>query len=175
MERKQWMEALGDKGPALAGMGFLLLCLYLTTGVSLPFWHAGQLHQQKAAEYAREKQQVEQFARSFDPAKARDQKIKAERLLQLPAPKDGMEAMHAVHSLAERAHVKVRSCRPLPMEKKKDHFPLELTLTGDYVQLLVFFRQWEQDMPLAWWENGHIEATQTGALTFRGTVCFMKT
>lgn len=42
MERKQWMENARDKVPAVTGLVFLLLCLWLTWAVALPFWQNGQ-------------------------------------------------------------------------------------------------------------------------------------
>lgn len=70
--------------------------------------------------------------------------------------------MGKISALAERTQVQVVACRPRETGKKQDHLPMELTLVGDYVQLLVFFRQWKEEMPLAYWETGHIEGKQKG-------------
>ncbi len=174
MERKQWREGVRDKVPAAAGLVFLLLCLWMTGVVTLPFWQNGQKAWDRAEEILRQRKNVETFAKEYDPERSR---IKQENVAQLatePMPKDGMEAMRIISALAARAQVQVVACRPKETGRNQDHLPMELTLVGDYVQLLVFFRQWKEEMPLAYWETGNIERDPEGPLTFHGTLCFMK-
>lgn len=174
MERKQWMENARDKVPAVTGLGFFLLCLWLTCTVALPFWQNGQKDWDRAADLLQQKKKIEAFAQQYDPEAARTKRENTVQIAAEPAPKDGMEAMGKISALAERTQVQVVACRPQEMGKKQDHLPMELTLVGDYVQLLVFFRQWKEEMPLAYWETGRIEREAEGPLTFHGTVCFMK-
>lgn len=174
MERKQWMENARDKVPAVTGLVFLLLCLWLTWAVALPFWQNGQKDWARAAGLLQQREKVEVFARQYDPGTARTKRKNTAQFTTEAAPKDGMEAMGKISALAERTQVQVVACRPRETGKKQDHLPMELTLVGDYVQLLVFFRQWKEEMPLAYWETGHIERETEGPLTFHGTVCFMR-
>lgn len=107
MERKQWMENARDKVPAVTGLGFFLLCLWLTCTVALPFWQNGQKDWDRAADLLQQKKKIEAFAQQYDPEAARTKRENTVQIAAEPAPKDGMEAMGKISALAERTQVQV--------------------------------------------------------------------
>ena len=79
-----------------------------------------------------------------------------------PRPREAW--LDELERTADRCQVQCLQLAPLTEKKQKgkDGEWLEVTLEGNYVQLLTFFRQWEQAHPGSWTENGTLEADGSG-------------
>lgn len=153
----------------LRGQGLWLGILLLDLGILLlgvhPLWRSVLARQEQAEQLEARVDQLQRFATHWDGEAVEEEKRKlAENARKLEQPRPREVWLEELEQTAERCQVQCFQL-VIPPGKKQEQGTaewLEVTLEGNYFQLLTFFRQWEQAHPGCWTENGTLEADGSG-------------
>lgn len=146
-------------------LGLLLLGLALLLLGVRPLWQSVLTKREQALQLEHRVERLRQFATHWDGEAVQEEKrllTANARKLEKPRPREAW--LDELERTADRCQVQCLQLAPLTEKKQKgkDGEWLEVTLEGNYVQLLTFFRQWEQAHPGSWTENGTLEADGSG-------------
>lgn len=162
-ERRALLERL-RRGQGL-WLGLLVLSLGLWLGGVRPLWQRALAQRDKARELADRTLQLQQFALHWEgEAVQEEERQLAENARRLEPPRPREAWLEELEKTA--GYCQVHCLQLLPQRagkagREQKEF-LEVTLEGNYFQLLTFFRQWEQHHPGCWTEGGTLEADASG-------------
>lgn len=158
-----WKERTG-KGQGL-WLGLLLLGLGLLLLGVRPLWQSALAQREQVLLLERRVDQLHQFALRWDGEAVQEEKrLLAANSRKLEAPRPREAWLEEVERIAGRCQVECLQLAPLADKSRKPATGewLEVTLEGNYFQLLTFFRQWEQAHPGCWTEGLTLEADASG-------------
>ncbi len=132
------------------GQGLWLGILLLGLGILLqgvrPLWHSALAQREQVLLLEHRAEQL------------------AENERKLESPRSREAWLEELERTAEQCQVQCLQLAPVSGKawKQEEKEYLEVTLEGNYFQLLTFFRQWEKRHPGCWTEGGTLEANGTG-------------
>lgn len=146
-----------------------LVCLVLALGIGLsgiyPLWQQVFAEKEQARQLEARVDRLQQFAFHWKGETVQEEKKQlAEDARRLGKKRAREEWLEELERNANICQVKCLQLIPR-LEGKKGKLQrefLEVTLEGDYFQLLTFFRQWEQCQPGCWTENLVLESDGIG-------------
>lgn len=151
------------------GQGFWLGILLLGLGILLqgvrPLWHSALAQREQVLLLERRVKRLQQFAAHWNGDVVQEEKRQlAENDRKLESPRSWEAWLEELERTAEQCQVQCLQLAPVTgkARKQEEKEYLEVTLEGNYFQLLTFFRQWEKRHPGCWTEDGTLEANGTG-------------
>lgn len=162
-------ESSRETGSHLRRQGLWLACLALALGIGLrgayPLWQQAFAEKKQARQLEARVDRLQQFAFHWKGETVEKEKRElAENARRLGEKRSQQAWLEKLENNASRCQVRCLQLIPRTEGKKgksQKEF-LEVTLEGNYIQLLTFFRQWEQNQPGCWTEGLVLEPDATG-------------